>query len=53
MKQELEYALNTTAPMWDNHNQKVKVGSFIYENRTYSFIIQAIRIAGALTNKLI
>ena len=52
MKKELENALNNTAPMWDNHNQKVKVGSFIYENRTYSFIIQAIRIAGALTNKL-
>tara|TARA_R110001599_G_scaffold343595_1_gene566317 strand:- start:850 stop:1143 length:294 start_codon:yes stop_codon:yes gene_type:complete len=44
MKKELENALNNTAPMWDNHNQKVKVGSFIYENRTYSFIMQANKL---------
>ena len=40
MKQELEYALNTTAPMWDNNSQTIKAGSFMYEDRNYGFIMQ-------------
>ena len=53
MKQELEYALNTTAPMWDNNSQIIKAGSFMYEDRTYGFIMQDQKLTVRCTEFLI
>ena len=44
MKKELENALNNTANMRDNNGTWIKVGTFIYENRTYGFIKQGEKI---------
>lgn len=44
MKKELEKALNNTANMRDNNGTWIKVGTFIYENRTYGFIKQDEKI---------
>lgn len=44
MKKELEKALNNTANMRDNTGTWIKVGTFIYEDRTYGFIKQNMQI---------
>lgn len=44
MKKELEQALNNTANMRDNYGSWIKVGTFIYEGRTYGFIKQNMQI---------
>lgn len=44
MKKELEQVLNNTAQMRDNYGSWIKVGTFIYEDRTYGFIKQNMQI---------
>ena len=44
MKEELEKALNNTANMRDNYGNWIKVGTFIYEDRTYGFIKENMQI---------
>ena len=53
MKQELEYALNTTAPMSDNNGQTIKAGSFMYEDKVHSFIMQNQKLTVRCTELLI
>lgn len=44
MKEKLEQVLNNTANMRDNYGSWIKVGTFIYEDRTYGFIKQNMQI---------
>jgi len=44
MKKELEKALYNTANMRDNYGKWIKIGTFIYEGRTYGFIKQNMQI---------